>query len=180
MSRRRTAILAAIFLVLGGYFVVFEGLSLERAKPEWEGEAKILPCPADGIREIRVAGPNGEVTGEREGEGWKISPGHEPKRPAELALDSLAAALCDLPVIDTIESPQSFADFGLDPAPIEVQVASGHWNAKLGIGEFTPARNLLYARKGDRPEVLKIGALLRSEIDKVLAYAEPAAGEPQK
>ncbi|MGH7857625.1 MAG: hypothetical protein ACREQY_09865 [Candidatus Binatia bacterium] len=173
MSIRRTAVLAAAFAILAVYFLVFEGVSVERPAPEWERGERILSCPAGGLSELHVSGPRGELRAERFGEGWKVVPKPELEQIAGAAVESLAASLCDLPVIDTIHDFSSLADFGLEAAPIEIRAAGGHWKGALFIGELTPARNLLYARREDGSQVLKVGALLRSEVDKVLAYAAP-------
>ncbi|MGH7818568.1 MAG: DUF4340 domain-containing protein, partial [Candidatus Binatia bacterium] len=174
MSPRRTVVLAATFAILVAYFLVFEGITIEAPPPEWQRAEKILACPAGGLMELSVSGPRGTLSAERAAEGWMLSPEPAAGQAARAAVDSLAAALCELPVIDAIEEIASLRDFGLEPPPIEIRAVSGHWKAALFLGDYTPARNLLYARRDGHPGVLKVGALLRAEVDKALAHAGPA------
>jgi hypothetical protein len=167
--------LAVAFAVLAIYFLAFEGVSVERPLPEATTGPTILACPDGGVTKLRVRGPGGIVVADRSGSEWRLTPSPELGLPATLAVESLVSSLCDLPVIDTIPEPESLGDFGLDHPTVEVETAAGDWRSVLVLGDLTPAQNLLYAKRSDERRVLKVGALLRSEVEKVLAFARPAA-----
>lgn len=175
MSGRRTVLLAVTFVVLTLYFALFEGFRLSPPLPEWERAEKILKCDSGGLKAIEVSTHRDRVAGERTTEGWKPQqPVELPKR-ASQSFEDLAESLCRLPIVDRIEQPASLADFGLDPPSAEIRVTNGPRTEVLLLGNATPASNLMYAKLAERPEVLKIGVLLRSDVDKVLHNAGPSS-----
>ena len=179
MSGRRTAVLAAILVALAAYFFAFENAAVEVPEPDWKSAEKILDCGEDGVESLVVATAGGvRLEARRDGVRWAIEPAPSVVRQAEVAVGDLVTALCTLPVIETIPDPESRSAFGLDQPSVEVRLQTGGGERTLRVGELTPARNFLYvARNGERA-VLKVGALVRSEVDKVLlhARAQPRTG----
>lgn len=178
MSGRRTAVLAAIFSALAIYFALFEGFTLRAAIPEWERQEKILKCDTGGLRAIELSTPRGQVAGERTADGWKPQQPVEVPQRASQAFEDLAESLCRLPIVDRIEQPSSLADFGLEPPSAQIRVVNGAKTEVLLLGSATPASNLMYAKMAERPDVMKIGVLLRSDVEKVLNSAKTVAPSP--
>lgn len=172
MSPKRTIVLAAIFTALAAYFALFEGFSTEPPIPEWERQEKIVACDTEGgIRSLRVSADSKRVVAaERRADGWHVALADPPPRAADAVRD-LAEALCKLPVVDRFSEDGSLEQFGLGAARLEIRIETGSGAETLLLGNRTPAGNSLYAKKREAPGVLKLGALLQSEIDKVLRYA---------
>jgi hypothetical protein len=178
MSARRTAILGAAFSALVLYFALFEGFSVERPPPEWERGEKILRCDGEGPSEIEVSAPRGRASGRRENDRWVTD---VPAPYAAEAFAGLAEALCRLPIIDRIEptsGPLRLADFGLEPPVAEIDVATAGGRQTLQVGSATPADNLMYVKRKERPEVWKVGVELRSDVERALARAKSRGAEP--
>ena len=167
MSSRRTAVLAAALLVLAGYFTLFEGFSARQRDPPWSGGAKIVDCGAAAPTELSLAVARGAVSARRDGEQWTTSAGGF----APGAFADLAETLCRLPIIDRIGPAAKLEDFGLDPPPAEIRMVIGGRERRLRIGGSTPADNLMYVKFVDEADVLKVGAELRSSVDRVSAFA---------
>jgi hypothetical protein len=167
MSRRRTVVLGAVLLALAVYFFLFEGFSATRPEPPGALAAKILDCTAGRPAELSVSVSHGTVSARREGEGWTTSAGGF----APGAFADLGEALCRLPVIDRIGSPARLEDFGLDPETAEIRVVIRGRELRLRVGASTPAGNLMYVKFTNEADVLKVGVELRSDVDRVAAFA---------
>lgn len=180
MSARRTVVLAVVFVCLAAYFILFEGISVAPTAPEWQRAEKIVRCAPRGFQALEVRSAKGRLVAERAGDGWRVTtPAVDPDTAARMVTD-LAQALCELPVIDRIPAPASLADFGLERPSVELRMVHEGRSEVLLLGEDSPARNLMYAKFAERADVLKVGALLRMEVDKVAAHAtpDPTGGSP--
>ncbi len=180
MSGRRTLVLAATFIALAIFFALFEGFTVHRPIPEWERQEKILKCDAGRLRAIEISTSRGHVAGERNGDGWKPQHPVEAPQRASQAFEDLADSLCRLPIVDRIEQPASLADFGLESPAVQVRIVSEDKTEVLLLGNSTPASNLMYVKIADRSEVLKVGVLLRSEVEKVLNNAKAVSPDPSR
>jgi hypothetical protein len=167
MSGRRTAALAGALLVLAIYFALFEGFSVEPPEPPAARGAKILDCRDGAPTKLSVMASRGAVSARREGERWATSAGGF----APAAFAGLAEALCRLPIIDHIGPVAKLEDFGLDPTSAEILIVIGGQERRLEIGASTPADNLMYVKFVDDADVLKVGVELRSNVDRVSAFA---------
>jgi hypothetical protein len=167
MSGRRTAVLAGALLVLAIYCALFERFSVKPPEPPGTSGAKILDCRVGAPMNLSVTASRGAVSARREGEQWATSAGGF----APVAFADLAEALCRLPIIDRIGPVAKLEDFGLDPAPAEIRVVISGRERRLRIGASTPADNLMYVKFVDEADVLKVGVELRSNVDRVSAFA---------
>jgi len=170
MNARRSVILGAVLAALVLYFALFEGFSVERPPPESEGGVKLFDCKPSAPTEIRVTSQRGTVAARRSGEDWQTSAGGL----APTAFAGLAEALCRLPIIDRIGGAAKLGDFGLEPSAAEIRVTIGGRERSLLVGAATPASNLLYAKFAGEPDVLKLGAELAADVERVSAFATPA------
>jgi len=155
-------------LVLAAYFAIFEGFSVERARPEWERGEKMLDCGSTTPRELSVSTADGTVSARLVQDRWETDAGGL----APTAFGALAETLCRLPIIDRIGGVGvKLADFGLDPPSARVKIGLAG-TKELWLGTSTPADNLMYAKFVDRPEVLKLGVELKSAVARVAGYAQ--------
>ena len=158
--------LACVLVALAGYFALFEGFSVTPA-PESHAADHLLDCAAGPPREIAVATAYGVVSGRLVDGRWQSDAGGL----APVAFETLAETLCRLPVIDRIASGAKLADFGLDPPQAKLAIGLGG-EKELWIGSATPAENLLYAKFADQGDIVKLGAELKSVVDRTAGYAE--------
>jgi hypothetical protein len=172
MNARRSVILGAVLATLVCYFALFEGFSVERPPPESEAGVKLFDCKVSGPTEIQVTSRRGTVVARKVGDDWQTSAGGF----APAAFAGLAEALCRLPAIDRIAGAAKLEDFGLEPSAAEIRVTIGGRERRLLVGAATPASNLLYAKFAGEPDVLKVGAELAADVERVTAFAT-AEGE---
>ena len=172
VSTRRHWVLAALLVLLGGYFALFEGFGERRVPVEGEGAEKLFDCARARPEEIRVSTPRGSVDGRRRDGVWDTAAGGL----APAAFESLAESLCRLPIIERLSGDVKLAEFGLDPPMAEVGMRGGGHDARLLLGSRTPASNLMYAKFADQTGVLKIGSELASNVERVAHFAPAGAG----
>jgi hypothetical protein len=172
MSTRRHWVLAIVLALLAVYFALFEGFSDRRPVPDSETGEKLFACARAQPRQISVSTARGRLDGKRSDGRWETSVGGL----APAAFESLADSLCRLPVIERIPGETMLADFGLEPPAAELHVVSDAGDSRLLLGAQTPASNLMYAKFADQPDVLKIGAELASNVERVARYAAQGAG----
>jgi hypothetical protein len=166
VSGRRTMILGTVLFVLAAYFALFERSTVRPERSD-SGGSKILDCGDGRPTELSLTGPRGSISARREGEDWVTNAGGF----APVAFANLAEALCRLPVIDRIGPPVGLADFGLEPASAEIRATIGGRERRLQVGASTPAYNMMYIKFVDEPDVLKVGIELRSDVDRLSAFA---------
>lgn len=174
MSGRRTALLAAALLAIGLYFALVEGFRVERPVPEGQQGEKLLDCGSGPPSALAVTSGRGRISARRVEDRWDTAA----RGLAPVSFGALADALCRLPIIEHFDDVANLADFGLDPAAATVDISIGGGVRRLLVGATSPASNLMYVKLADRPEVLKVGAELESNVERVAGYAGSAESSP--
>ncbi len=139
------------------------------AEPEkTEKQEKLLTLEAAKVESVRLTPREGdEVICRREGGKWTLV---EPGKMAadQSSVDSLVSALADATVDQTLESPKTLADFGLDRPALTVEVESGAPAAKATVlfGDDTPTGGGVYAQVAGSPRVVILPRFTMTSLDK--------------
>jgi hypothetical protein len=160
MRWQTTVALAAILLVLGTFYYVYEvRLAPEREKTEARKGRIFSAEPAD-VTELKVERPGETVTVKREGAGWQmVAPvkARADRGTVEDMLTTLVTAKSDREVAAN-PAPAELADFGLDkPAATLTLVLKDGKQLGLTLGGKSPTGTWVYAREADKPAVLTVG-----------------------
>jgi hypothetical protein len=157
--------LLAILIALGAYLYFVES----KRAPGDDGETKpeVFAVEADAIDEITIRSEAGDTTTLRKSnDEWAVvAPTAAPADDAEISgVATNLASLEEGRLID--ENPSTLADFGLEPARIEVAFKSGGTERRLLIGGRTPTGADLYAKTDASPKVFLIASYLDSTFNR--------------
>jgi hypothetical protein len=157
--------LLAILVALGAYLYFVES----KRTPGDDGETKpeVFTVEADAIDEITIRSEAGDTTTLRKAnDEWAVvAPTAAPADGAEISgIATNLASLEEGRLID--ENPSTLADFGLDPARIEVAFKSGGADHRLLIGGRTPTGADIYAKTAASPKVFLIASYLDSTFNR--------------
>jgi hypothetical protein len=171
MRWRTPAVLAALLLVAGGYYL-YDVLYLEPAKEKRE-EAKdrLWTVEPKDVEEVMLKRESGQVRITRSGDGWRIL---EPVSAlgARGAIDDLVTTIATARVDRQVsESPAALGDFGLAPPAAEVTlVVKGRTEPiRLVLGSTSPTRAWVYGKKPDAPAVFLVPESLLRDATKPVA-----------
>lgn len=163
---KSTLALLVVLVGLGAYiyFVNPQPSSSESTK-----EKAFASVKAADIEELRVKSESGEVTTvKKDGGTWQVvSP--VAAKAAESEVSSVTSAIEQLEIDRVIdENASNLAEYGLEPARIEVEFKSGSGKAAgtLFVGEKTPTGGHVYARRNDEKKVFLIAAFQDQPLNK--------------
>jgi hypothetical protein len=167
VSGRGTAVLLGVLAALAGYLWLVELPTHRVERPSEEAAGAPLLSARDEVGRVELEAAGERLAAVRVGGRWTDPHGRPWRGDAVGALVASLAVLRPIMVIDP--APREPAEYGLGPdaARLELRAADGRSLLRLEIGERNPAWTGLYARLGDRPEVVLVGAQLRWEIEKV-------------
>jgi hypothetical protein len=161
-----TLILLVVLAGLVGYiYVVDRGDS----GGDETTERAFASVSADAIEEVQITSADGETSRARKtDEGWQlVEPVETPADEDEIS--SITSSLASLDIQRTVdEAPTDLAQYGLDPARIEVtfRVAGETEPKRILFGERTPTGGDLYARLPDETRVVLVSSFLDSTFNK--------------
>lgn len=167
MKRLTSTVALTVVLAGLGAYIYF----VDSKKPASDAtvKAKVFTVDAGAIAEFTLKAADGEETTVRKGQtGWQVvAPVQADADANEPASITSSLATLELNrVVD--ENPSSVADFGLDPARMEVSftVAGEEKPKRLLIGAKTPTGTDLYARRPGEPRVFLIPAFVETTFNR--------------
>jgi hypothetical protein len=167
MTRRGTLLLAIAAALVGGLLVI----DLRRAPSAPPAEVAPLLEHPDAAAAVEIGTAGDAVEFARGPAGWAVRAG---AGNAAYVPDLLEALHTLRPLAEVEATPADPAAYGLDTTARRLRVVGdgGASLLALEVGATNPARTAVYARRGGRPEVILVGALLRWELDKVSPAAQ--------
>jgi hypothetical protein len=183
MTPRKTALLALLVAVVGGYVWFEEVPSPEPPRaPDLLGEPRVVAptetvkrffnlVPAD-VTAIQVQYRGERRSAKRVGTTWEgvVPPG---------AIDDFLNTIDTLGIVMEIsEEPKDFVEFGLQPptSVVALFVERSKEPLLLVLGDRNPATTGVYVRIGEHGPVVLAGALLAWEVEK--AFRALPVGPP--
>lgn len=168
MTARGTFLLLAVLVLVA----VWLALELRPAPigPVPGTEPLLATRPAE-VGRVELSSPDQRLAAVRHDGEWRDADGRSwPTAPVTDVVDTLAGLR---PVMVVDPDPPDAREFGLAPDAMRLRLARGDGTTLLDLelGERNPAGTGVYARRGGRPEVLLVGAVLAWEIEKLRAAA---------
>ena len=158
MRWQTTAVLAAILIVLGAFYYVYEiRLGPEREKVESRKGRVFTLEPAD-VTELELKRADSTVKLKRESDGWQIQAPVN-ARGDRGAVDETVTSVVTARMDREIEAdPKALGDYGLDKpaAEITLRLKDGK-QAGLILGAKSPTGVWVYAREAGKPAVFVVG-----------------------
>ena len=174
MRWQTTAVLAAILIVLGAFYYVYEiRLGPEREKVESRKGRVFTLEPAD-VTELDIKRADSTVKLKREGDGWQIQApvnGRGDRGAVDETVTSIVTARMDREIE---ADPKALGDYGLDKpaAEITLRLKDGK-QAGLILGAKSPTGVWVYAREAGKPAVFVVGdSVLRDSTRPVAEFRD--------
>ena len=174
MRWQTTAVLAAILIVLGAFYYVYEiRLGPEREKVESRKGRVFTLEPAD-VTELELKRADSTVKLKRESDGWQIQAPVN-ARGDRGAVDETVTSIVTARMDREIEAdPTALGDYGLDKpaAEITLRLKDGK-QAGLILGAKSPTGVWVYAREAGKPAVFVVGdSVLRDSTRPVAEFRD--------
>jgi Domain of unknown function (DUF4340) len=174
MRWQTTAVLAAILIVLGAFYYVYEiRLGPEREKVESRKGRVFTLEPAD-VTELELKRADSTVKLKRESDGWQIQAPVN-ARADRGAVDETVTSVVTARMDREIEAdPKTLGDYGLDKpaAEITLRLKDGK-QAGLILGAKSPTGVWVYAREAGKPAVFVVGdSVLRDSTRPVAEFRD--------
>jgi hypothetical protein len=169
VTARGTILLLGILLVLVGYIWIAEVQPRRRVpvREDTGTSAPLLADPPGAVARVALEERGARLTAVRQERAWVDEEG----RPwSGDAVSGLVTALGSLrPVMVVERDPVEPGEYGLGPDAVRLEISAegGQRLLALELGEQNPSNTGVYARIGERREVVLVGALLRWELDKL-------------
>ena len=138
----------------------------ERARPPGERGHRVFSVAADAVRGLDLAVDDRRLSARRARDGWIVD-GAPATAATARALDDLVATLAGLRAVDVFRDRDGAA-YGLDQPRATIAVVTDGASQRLDIGAANAASSALYARRAGDPRMLQVGALLVTELERVL------------
>jgi hypothetical protein len=177
MRWRQVGLLYVVATVLGAEYVLVEHerSGTQQTRPT---RARFLDLSADVVREIRLHhGGRRVVTRRTEGR-WAVTDPPDSPIPSDL-VTAFVEALMGAEEIERVATGTAQASsFGLDDTAARVELLRGDGaTLVVTLGTTNPTGTAVYARRGDKPEVILIGRNVRYYED-LIFQALPAGHVP--
>jgi hypothetical protein len=172
MTRRGTAALIVVLVAVVAYVWLVEvrrrGATPVASAPE---EAPLLAVPAARVARVELAEGETRRVAVRRAGGWTDESGQAWQGEAVADLLETLGTLAPVMVVDP--EPEDPGDYGLGPEATHLRLVAGDGQTLLDleVGERNPAWTGVYARLGQRREVVLVGAVLHWELEKLHAAA---------
>ena len=174
MRWQTTAVLAAVLIVLGAFYYVYEvRLGPEREKTEGRKGRVFAVEPAD-VTDVEIKRTDATVKLKREGDGWQIlAPVNA--RGDRGSIDETVTSVVTARMDREIDAaPKSLGDFGLDRpvAEVTLRLKDGK-HVGLVLGAKSPTGVWVYARETGKPAVFVVGdSVLRDTTRPVAEFRD--------
>jgi hypothetical protein len=156
-----------LLLVVGVPLIGYAVYESKREPPDADKKEKVFTVEGDKIEELTVKSESGEQTTLRKsGTDWQITqPIAEKSDGADVTgITSGLAGLEQQRLID--DNPTNLAEYGLEPARMEITFKAGGQEHKLLVGRKTPPGTDLYAKLGNQKKVFLIPSYLDATFNK--------------
>ena len=168
MSWLRIVLYYAVAAALTMHLV---GLAHERSAavaPATEDKTPFLEAVPERIDRVRVEGDDLAVQFERRDGRWVVTEPEGIAPPGDV-VDALLETLTTLPAIEIVsDGVQHEGQFGLVPPRARIRVEQGGTLVStIVLGELSPTRTAVYAKKSGKEEVALIGLNARYYLDLV-------------
>lgn len=162
---RTLLILVIVFAGLIGYIYYLD----REGADDPDRESVFAEAKAEEIEEVQITLRDGETARvQRSGDGWRlVEPVQAEADSGEIS--SITNSLASIDVTRVVdESATDVAQYGLDPARIEVayKVKGEEQPRRLLLGEKTPTGGDLYARVPDQNRVILVPSFIESTFNK--------------
>jgi len=174
MRWQTTAVLAAVLIVLGAFYYVYEvRLGPERENTEGRKGRVFAVEPAD-VTDVEIKRTDATVKLKREGDGWQIlAPVNA--RGDRGSIDETVTSVVTARMDREIDAaPKSLGDFGLDRpvAEVTLRLKDGK-HVGLVLGAKSPTGVWVYARETGKPAVFVVGdSVLRDTTRPVAEFRD--------
>jgi hypothetical protein len=170
MRWQTTAVLAALLLVLGGFYYVYE-IRWAPARDEAAArKGRLFTADSKDVTEIVIKRPEETVKLKRAGDEWEML---EPLRTrgSRGAVDETLANLMTAKIDREIAAkPESLTDFGLDKPAADVTLTLKDGKTLgVALGGKTPTGVWVYARERDKPAVFVLGESVLRDTTRALS-----------
>ncbi|MBI4042959.1 MAG: DUF4340 domain-containing protein, partial [Deltaproteobacteria bacterium] len=177
MRYKTTLILAGVLIALAAYTYFVEVKGREGREKEKEKGARVLSFEPQKVTELKMSYPGEAIVLERYGENqWRLT---SPlvTRGDSLVIGGLLTTLGNIQVERTItenasekggEKGADLKEYGLDHPSISVAVSTSDSDQPqtLLIGDPTPVGGQVYAKRGERNEVILLPAYAKGSLEK--------------
>jgi hypothetical protein len=163
---RTTIVLAAVALLLGSGYYLYEVRGREARELARAAERRVLHFAPEAVREITIEKPNERVVVRAEGGAWRIvAPVEEPADAP--TVEGLLAFVRGLEKVRALERSADLAAYGLDAPPIRLALSlvSGE-RLTLLLAALNPAATGVYATVKGAPVVFLAPRRLGAELAK--------------
>src|SRR5262245_17899892 len=170
MRWQTTAVLAALLLVLGGFYYFYEIRGAPAREEAAARKGRLFAADTKDVTEIVIKRPEETVKLKRAGDEWEML---EPLRTrgSRAAVDETLANLMTAKIDREIAAkPESLTDFGLDKPAADVTLTLKDGKTLgLTLGGKTPTGVWVYARERDKPAVFVLGESVLRDTTRPLA-----------
>jgi hypothetical protein len=155
------------YAVAGALTLHLVGVAHERSAafaPVLEDRKPFLEAVPERIDRVRVEGDDLAVQFERRDGRWAVTEPEGLAPPGDV-VDALLETLTSLPAIEIVsDGVQHEGQFGLVPARARIRIEQGGaLVATIVLGELSPTRTAVYAKKSGKEEVALIGLNVRRQ-----------------
>ena len=169
MKIRNTFILIAILAALILYVYRVEIIGVREKEAAIGLSKKVMPYDPGSVKVVRISTGDDTVVCIRENSGWKITEPIQTKGD-ESEITSLLENLTETSIERKFEEElPSLTPYGLDDPRISVQLSgNGFSSDTLFIGEKSPTKTFVYARRSGSPGVFLLPQVVLSQCEKDL------------
>jgi hypothetical protein len=169
---RQVVLLYAVLGVLGGEYWFVERRRVP--PPDRPERRRFLPLEAGDVREVRLRRGGRTVVARRAEGAWTVIEPPTAPTPSDL-IAAFTVALLQTEEISLVGGADADPHaFGLDERAGRVEVVAGTGEpVVVTIGETNPTGTAVYARRGDRSEVVLIGRNVRYYEDLIFQTLPP-------
>jgi hypothetical protein len=164
MSARRTLLMLAVLLGLGGYIYFID---LDRQRTAQDAKT-LLQFDSDAVTQVALVYPDRELHLAKDDGGWNITAPLE-ARADTTAVDNLVNAVNQAEVSRTLDDPQpDLALYGLDSpaATVRLTLEDGTQLPLIRIGKDTPVGYSVYVQRAGEDAILLTPQALRLGMTK--------------
>ena len=164
MSARRTLLMLAVLLGLGGYIYFID---LDRQRTAQDAKT-LLQFDSDAVTQVALVYPDRELHLAKDDGGWNITAPLE-ARADTTAVDNLVNAVNQAEVSRTLDDPQpDLALYGLDSpvATVRLTLEDGAQLPLIRIGKDTPVGYSVYVQRAGEDAILLTPQALRLGMTK--------------
>lgn len=163
MKFRGTALLVALTLLLGGFYLLYQRPQAEAKKTAAEFEKRFFRAEANEIKSIIVENREGKVEISHGAEGWLIE---KPQRyrPDDGIIRKLLETIATGQLIKVVGETTDLSQFGFDHPVLSLTLGLGQKREVLAIGQKNPTDTGYYAYSESLGKIFLVNKDLPREL----------------